>query len=55
LGAPSSDICLYVFNGSHEDLLRLSAQMMGAKQPIALPEDALARLWGYAIRQGWEV
>jgi lysozyme len=54
-GAQSRDICLDVFHGSQEDLIRLSRQLMGREQPIAMPEDALARLWRYAVRQGWEV
>jgi hypothetical protein len=53
-------MCIYhiyqdVFNGRHEDLLRLPQQSMGGQEPIALPQDALARLWAHALRQGWSV
>jgi GH25 family lysozyme M1 (1,4-beta-N-acetylmuramidase) len=54
-GARSADICLDIFNGSYDELIQLSQQCMSAEAPIALPEDALARLWAYALRQGWNV
>ena len=55
-GARSGSICLDVFNGTNEDLLALSRRSMGLEpEPIAIPEDALERLWRYAVKQGWEV
>jgi hypothetical protein len=50
----SRNICLDVFNGDYDALLELSRSSM-ATEPIEIPPDALARLWRYALRQGWEV
>ena len=53
-GAESKDICLDVFNGTYADLLRLSELWM-EEPPIPVPEDALQRLWVYAMGQGWDM
>jgi lysozyme len=53
-GAASADICIDWFNGTHEQLKLLSSQLMGLPEP-EVPEDALERLWRYAIHQGWDL